>query len=936
MNQNFEQWRLSWQRKLRRWRWQIQYWLKQQLHKLQLLSNRFLGKENSTQELSMTPRRNQMKQRLWKARLWQVGAVLLVTGVLGGILMFLAMVAWVAGDLPDPSGVKRQTGFSTKIMDRNGDVLYDVFANERRVPIQIENVPDYLKQATVATEDKEFYEHRGFDPLTLVRIPYNLVFRGRVVGGSTLTQQLVKNALLSNERTITRKLKEFILALEIERQYSKDEILQMYLNEAPYGGTAVGVGAASQVYFEKDVRDLNLVESAVLAGLPQRPTAYSPYLSRTDEDGNPLWKIRAEGVLRRMREDGYIDPDLEKQALEQLDQIEFSKQRIPIRAPHFVFYVQDQLEEMFGSEMVEQGGLQVTTTLDLPFQERSQEIVAEEIEKVASYNISNGSSVVLDPRNGEVLSMVGSKDYFAEDIPGQFNVAVNGLRQPGSSIKPVTYVTAFKQGYTPASMFIDSFTNFAPNEESDTYEPRNYDGQFRGPMSIRRALGESNNVVAVKTLASVGVRNMLQTAYQMGFVTLEPTTDNLRRFGLAVTLGGAEVHLIDSVTAYSAFANGGQRIEPVSILEVKNADGDVLYEHKHVPGKEVLSAGEAFLINDILSDDVARSGAFGLNSQLNIGGRPIAVKTGTTNDQRDNWTIGWSRSTIVGVWVGNNDNSPMTKVASGVTGASPIWRRIMLEAIKSGRTTDDWEVPDEVERVAVDKISGYRAHDELESIEEWVIRGTLPTGPDPIHEKAKLCKDQEKLATAADIQRGNFFEKIFINLYEDDPISQDGRNRWQEGINAWIAQQPDQDKYQAPTELCETANDIVVTLEKPQDQTNYDGEDIEIEVRTYSEKKIDRVEIEVNGGQRETLQRKPYTTTLHLSRGRYEIQAKVYAEDGQQASSKKIKIGTGGENWEKPEPTPTPTPEPTPTPTPAPTPTPTPTPTPIPTPEPEE
>ncbi len=859
----------------------------------------------------------------WRAQALRIGAVVVVAGTLFAIVLSIGLVAWVANDLPDPSGVRRQDGFSTKILDRYGDVLYDVYEDERRVPITIDQVPEYLQQATVAVEDKDFYRHSGFDPLTPFRIVYNYTFRGgRVVGGSTLTQQLVKNVLLTNERTVTRKLKEFILALEIERQFSKEEILQMYLNEAPYGGNSVGVGAAADMYFDKEVQDLNLVESAILAGLPQRPTAYSPVLGRTDENGELLWKIRAIGVLRRMREDGYITAELEQSAVEQLDSIEFARQTSSIKAPHFVFYVLEQLEEMYGSEVVQRGGLSVRTSLDLPFQEETQEIVQEEIEKVVDLNITNGSVVVMDPRNGEVLAMVGSKDYFADDIPGQFNVAVDGLRQPGSSIKPVTYATALSQGMTPATMLVDSFTNFAPNETVDPYQPRNYDGKFRGPMQLRYALAESNNVVAVKLLANVGVENMLQQAFDMGFVTLEPTRENMRNFGLAVTLGGAEVHLIDSVTAYSSFANGGNRVEPVSILEVTDQNNTTLFQHRDVPGREVVEPEVAFLLNSILSDNQARSGAFGTNSQLNINNRPIAVKTGTTNDQKDNWTIGWSRSTIVGVWVGNNDNTSMKQVASGVTGASPIWQRVMLAAIASGRTTDDWIVPDNVERVSVDAISGYPAHDELASREEWVIRGTLPTEPDPIHQKVRLCRGQERLATAVDVQRGEYDERVYISLYEDDPISQDGRNRWQEGIDAWIAQNQDRGPFQAPTDFCDSVDEVIVRLERPENERTYDSENIEVVVNTVSEERIDRVEIFVNGSVRETLREKPYRTELNLPPGRYTLYAKAVRSDGKEGKTGEVRIGTGGQDWKEPTPTPTPTPTATPKPSPTPTPTP--------------
>jgi penicillin-binding protein 1C len=857
----------------------------------------------------------------WKARIhvlrgeiFRWAAILFVVGILSGILVFVGLVAWVSRDLPDPSGVRQRESQGTKIVDRHGDVLYDVVGDERRSPIKIEDAPEYLRQATVAVEDKDFYKHGGFDPLTPLRILYNVVVNRRLIGGSTLTQQLVKNALLSNERTLTRKLKEFILALEIERQYNKDEILQMYLNETPYGGNSAGVGAAAQIFFNKDIKELSLEESIVLAGLPQRPSAYSPFLGRKTEDGEPLWLWRASGVARRMREDGYISAEKEKEVLANLPNLQFAKQSVSIQAPHFVFYVQDQLEELLGSERSELGGLRVTTTLDLPFQNEAQKIVKEEIEKVISYKISNGSAMVIDPRNGEILVMVGSKDYFAEDIPGQFNVAVDGLRQPGSSIKPVTYVTALKQGKTPANMIVDSPTVFTPNDSAKPYEPKNYDGKFRGPMSLRRALAESNNIVAVKTLAQVGVNGMLSTAFDLGFKTLEPTAENQSRFGLSVTLGGAEVHLIDTVTAYSSFANGGTKIDPVAILEVTDAQGNVLYKHRDIPGKRVLAPELSFLMNSILSDDVARSGTFGRGSQLNIQNRPIAVKTGTTNDQRDNWTIGWSRSTMVGVWVGNNDNSPMTRVASGITGASPIWRRIMLAAIDSGRTTDAWDVPEGVERVKVDAISGYSAHDELASVEEWVVKGTLPTEPDPIHRKVRLCKGQNKLATSVDVQRGNYDEKVMVDLKERDVISQDGRNRWQEGIEAWIGTQPNAGDYRVPTEMCDSAGEVVVIMKKPENEKNYSETNISVEVETVSEEKIDRVEIWANGGLRETLRDKPYNTTLNLSAGRWTIYAKAIRADGKEGKTGDIRIGTGGVDWKEPAPSPTPTPSPSPSP----------------------
>lgn len=838
-------------------------------------------------------------------------ALLSIVGSIVGSLFLLGAFAWYSKDLPQPGRIVRRDGFSTQFLDRDGKLLYDVFADQQRTPVKLDQITEYMRQATIATEDKDFYNHPGFDPLTPLRVTYNAVFRRqRLAGGSTLTQQLVKNVLLTNERRLDRKLKELILAIQIERQFTKDQILEMYLNEIPYGGPAMGVQAASQLYFSKDASQLSLVEAAILAGLPQRPSAYSPYIGKKDENDQPLWKGRAVGVLRRMREDGYITPELETTAVNELDSVVFQRQRADIKAPHFVFYANEQLAEMFGDTSVEGAGFKVTTTLDLDLQDEAETIVTEEIEKVESLNITNGALVVMDPENGQILSMVGSKDYFDEDIDGNFNVAVNGLRQPGSSIKPVTYLLALRKGLTPASMLIDVPTTFAPDDKpsTDPYEPKNYDGRYRGPVSLRNSLGSSLNVPAVKLLARYGVQNMLSLAYDMGFPTLEPTNENMRRFGLSVTLGGGEVHLIDTVTAYSSFANGGKKVEPIAILKVEDRDGNVIYENKPVQGKTVMSAGEAFLINHILSDNSARLLAFGANSLLNTG-KPIAVKTGTTNDQKDNWTIGWSQTTMVGVWVGNSDNSAMKQVASGITGASPIWRRVMFEAIAQGRGTPDWEVPSEVEEVEVDAISGYPAHDNFPSKKEYVVKGTLPSLPDPIHSKLKLCRGQNRLASEIRIAKNDYDEKEFIALREEDPVSQDGKNRWQDGINAWVSDK--EDIYKPPTEYCDnggnTQDDIYIRLLQPENERTYQSEDIEIEVDAVSVEGIDRVEIWVDDQRKETLTSRPYKTRLHLPKDRYEIYAKARDNKGREVETSHVRIGTGNENWATPTPSPSPT-----------------------------
>lgn len=881
---------------------------------LQKLSTQFSAGRSRYNRLSPA------EKRLRTVKLMRTFAFLILGAVIAGVIGFFVLYAYYARQLPKPGEIVRRQGFSTRIYDRNGGLLYDLYDTERRIPVKIEQIPLTLRQATIAIEDKDFEKHQGFDFLTLVRIPYNLIIKRRVVGGSTLTQQLVKNVFLTNEVSVTRKFKELILSIQIERTFTKNQILEMYLNENPYGGNAAGVGMASEMYFNKSVSELNLVESAILAGLPQRPSAYSPYSGQTDEDGQPLWKLRTKGVLRRMFEDKYIDHEQYTQAVASLDTITFTKGKTEINAPHFVFYVKAKLIEMYGEELVERGGLKVTTTLHGELQAEAEKIVAEEIEKVKNFNITNGAALVMDPRNGEIITMVGSKDYFADDIDGQFNVTVDALRQPGSSIKPLTYLAMFQRGFTPASMLMDVPTTFRANENDATekpYEPQNYNGKFNGPVSIRTSLGSSLNIPAVKAMGIVGIDNFLQLAQTMGFETLAPTPENKRRFGLALTLGGGEVHMIDTVTAYSAFANGGKKVEPVAILKVEDKDGKKLFEHRHVEGRSVIKPEEAFLINHVLSDNNARLLAFGANSLLNTG-KAIAVKTGTTNEQKDNWAVGWSQEIMVGSWVGNNNNQSMTRVASGVTGASPIWRKIIDAALKNGYNAPDWVVPPGVEQVELDSISGYPKHDDFAARSEYVIRGTSPTGPDPIHTKLKLCRGENKLANAARVAAGDFEEKEFFVLREDDPVSQDGKNRWQEAINAWINGQSDA-RYKAPTEYCGENGDAFVRMKYPENEKSYSSDQVEIEVEADSEEGITTLEIMVNGSIRETINDRRYTGKLHLPAGQYEVYVKARSRSGKEAVSNTVKIGTGGQDWKKPEPSPTPSPSPSPiaSPTPA-------------------
>ncbi|MBU2577913.1 hypothetical protein KKA69_03705, partial [Patescibacteria group bacterium] len=569
---------------------------------------------------------------------------------------------------------------------------------------------------------------------------------------------------------------------------------------------------------------------------------------------------------------------------------------------------------------VELGGMRITTTLDLELQEKAQEIVTSEIKKVENYHITNGASVVLDPQTGEILAMVGSKNYDDPDYEGKFNVVTQGLRQPGSAIKPVTYVTAFKEGYTPSYMLIDTLTSFPGGTGQPDYIPTNYDGKEHGPMQLRYALGNSINIAAVKMLAKVGIKDMLTVAFDLGISTLEPTKENLSRLGLSVTLGGGEVRMIELASAYSAFANSGLRAEPIAILKVTDKDGNVLEELKPIPGKRVLSEAEAFLISHILSDNSAREMTFGLSSLLKIANRQVAVKTGTTNDKRDNWAIGWTPQVLVAVWVGNNDNTSMKQVASGVSGATPIWRQTILEALKK-LPVEEFKAPSGIVTAEVDTVSGYRAHDGFPQRTEYFIQGTEPVGEDPIHKKLKLCRAQGKLATPVDIARGDYDEKEYFIFKESDPFaSGNDLNRWQKGIDDWLSKQQDP-RYHPPTEYCSTTDQLHIVFESPGDRSQV-GSNFTVKLRPVSTSDIKEVKVFINGQEKKVFNSRPYEFDVTLSDGTYTIKAEAKDEQNHDGSSE-IKIGVNVP-WDYTKPTVTPKPTSTPTsfPTPPPTATP--------------
>jgi 1A family penicillin-binding protein len=626
------------------------------------------------------------------------------------LLLAFSFYYFILRDLPLPTRLGSSSNpQSTLIYDRNGKLLYNIYDKKNQSFVPLSGIPKYMQETTIAIEDRSFYQHGAIDFRGIARAFFSIVLHQQIQGGSTLTQQLVKNSLLTQQQTILRKVKEVILAFATELVYSKAQILEMYLNQTPYGGTSYGVEAASQAYFGKHAKDLDLAESALLAGLPQAPTQYSPFGAHP-EDG----KERQVEVLKAMLDQGYINKTQEQKA--EKEDLKYKKFTNEIEAPHFVLYIKDLLIAKYGEKAVEEGGLKVTTSLDLDIQNFAQTAVANEVDKLPKYyNVTNGASLVTNPANGEILAMVGSKDYFNNDIAGNVNITTS-LRQPGSSIKPINYAVGLLNGYNAATTFIDQPICF-PNQGGQSYCPLNYDLKWHGLVQMRFALGNSLNIPAVKMLELNGVNAMTATASAMGITTF---TDP-QKYGLSLTLGGAEVKMVDMATAFGVFANSGYRIDLHPILKVTDKNGKILEQYtpplSPIFGKKVLPDGVAFIISDMLADNGARLVEFGDNSALKIPKQTVSVKTGTTNDYRDNWTIGYTPSFLVATWVGNDDNSQMSGLVSGITGAAPIWNDIMSHLLE-GRSPQPISRPPDIIQKAVCSDTG---------IPTAVIGATCPT-----------------------------------------------------------------------------------------------------------------------------------------------------------------------------------------------------------------
>jgi len=679
-------------------------------------------------------------------------------------IIFVGTIAWISKDLPTPSKIKEwKPALSTEILDRNGKQLYEVHGEERRTWINFEDIPSNLKNATLTAEDREFYKHFGINFKGLARaFLRDVLHRGYAEGGSGITQQFVKNALLSPKRTITRKIKEAILSIELEILCPKDKILEMYLNTIPYGSNAYGVEAASQTFFGKSAKNLTLAEAATLAALPRAPSYYSPYGSHKD-----ALMARKNYILDEMVKLRYISKEDAEKAKK--EKITFLPYRENILAPHFVMWVKEILSQKYGEKIVESGGLKVYTTLDYELQEIAQEVVRAGAEaNEAQFGGKNASLVAIDPKTGEILAMVGNRDYFNEDIQGYVNVALRP-RQPGSSFKPVAYATLFKGRWAPGYTIFDVETDFGGG-----YKPKNYTEINYGPITLRMALANSLNVPAVKVLYLAGLENVLSVAKDLGITTL---TDP-ERFGLSLVLGGGEVKLLELTGAYGAFAQRGKFAQPFPILKVLDNKGRVLEENKAEP-KQVLPEEIAYEIWDILSDENARAMIFGGVRTMSLPDRKVAVKTGTTTDWRDAWTIGFLPNLVVGVWAGNADNTPMAG-ASAAIAATPIWHNFLMR-VKDRFPIEDYPKPKTIQTASIAFISNkLPSQSSPKIITDIFAPWQLPKEYDDIFIKKKICKITGKLASddhPAELTE----EKVFANIHSEVPEN----SNWEWPVIEW-------------------------------------------------------------------------------------------------------------------------------------------------------
>ncbi len=778
------------------------------------------------------------------------------------ILVLGVVIIWVSTlKLPDfKSFTEQKVQSSTKIYDRTGKILlYNVNQDIKRTVIPSEDMGTNIKNATVAIEDSQFYTDSGVRITSILRGTVWAVLTGRKIqGGSTITQQLIKNTLLTSKRTISRKVKEWILAIKLEQVMGKDDILTLYLNQIPYGGNIYGIEEASKLFFSKEPADLTIAESAYLAAIPNGPTYFSPYGKNKDK-----LVARKNLVLKRMLDNKFINQQQYDDAVKEV--VTFQPQQpTHIAAPHFVFYVEDYLQNKYGQDAIDNGGLTVVTTLDYALQQKAEAIALAGAKlNQQKYNGSNDAIVVIDPKTGQILSMVGSRDYFDPTIDGNFNVAT-ASRQPGSSFKPIVYAEAFKQGYTENTTLFDVKTEFnascSPQGKplpghagTACYMPDDFDNLFRGPMTLKNALAQSINIVAIKLLYLVGIPNSLQMAHDLGITTLNDPT----RYGLSLVIGGGETTLLDMTSAYSVFANDGVRNPATSILSVQQNDGTVLEQYKD-SSYQVLDPNIPHMLDDILDDNTARTPTFGANSPLFIPGRDVAVKTGTTNNDKDAWTIGYTPSFAVGVWVGNNDNKAMKN--GGAALAGPIWNSVMTAALADS-PVETFEKPNPIDPTLSPIIRGFWQGGDTFKID--TSSGQLATQYTPAN--------QQKEVSVTNIH------SILYWINKSDPLGPRPANpandpqykNWEYGVQNWWAQNKDKYSIVNSTDVPGGYDPTHTELSKPgfqisgiSDSPYKKNDRVSIMINQTTQNTIQKIDVFVNNVYITSLKSAPFVTSF--------------------------------------------------------------------------
>lgn len=823
------------------------------------------------------------KPKSSKSKAWKIFKALLVAGVclgLTAVLAFTIFAAYVSRDLPDPNTLStREIPQSTKIYDRTGKtLLYEIHGDEQRTLVKIEDISDYVKQATISVEDRMFYQHHGIYWFGLMRaVVVNTLKGKRISGTSTLTQQLVKNIFFDNSRSSLRKVKEFILSLQIERQYTKDQILQMYLNEIPYGSTIYGVESAAQNYFGKPSKDLTMDEAALLAAIPQSPDYYNPYGSGTRGDYRSALIARQHLILDMMAEQGYVTKDQAEDA-KKIDTLKKLKPRTigNILAPHFVMYVKRLLEDKYGQKAVEQGGYKVITTLDWDKQQMAEDEVKKGVEANGKkYKFGNAAMVSLDPKTGQVLAMVGSKDFFDPTIDGEVNVMTRP-RQPGSSFKPIIYAAGFIRGYLPETHLWDVETDF--KTDGPYYHPHNYDFRERGPISARMALQGSLNIPAVKMLYLVGIGRALDFAETMGYTTFT----NRSRFGLSFALGGGEVEGLEHANAFATFAREGQFMPTSAVLSVTGVQGNVVEEWKQPEGQRVMEPQISRLVSNVLSDNQARAYVFGSQNSLTLPDRPVAAKTGTTNNNKDAWTAGYTPNLVTVVWVGNSNGDEMAKGADGSIIAAPIWNKFMRRATK-GLPVEQFVKPDPPsttklailglvtkQKLRVDRISGKLSTDQ--------------TPPEFVEEREFSIPHD-----------------ILQYVDKDDPLGPPPQNPfsdpqyalWESGVRSWVDRTKWNTTSTAPTEYDDVhtrSSQPIVTIPGWNDNQQIASRSFTIPVNVQAQRRIVRVEAMINNQPIGSTAQDPWTITANLpwnlAKGFYELNVTAIDDVGNRGNTK--------------------------------------------------